>query len=361
MFMTLAAFVLLEVNLRFGVEVSLSTMAERTYGFLGKTVVLITFLFLFYALDIAYVAGGTSIIQVVVTRSGLGDFSSPLIAFFLSFLGFCSLIFGYHIIIAVNRWLMAILLLSYVMLCFFCVSRVDVSNLSHQNWQFALFTLPVMMVSFGFQNLIPSLNNIYEGRIAKMWRVLWLGGVFTLLIYLVWQTLVLGIIPLNGPLGILDTLSSGREAAAALVEITSEPIIGVLTTVFALSAILTSFLAQSLSLVDFLADLLGMDKNIPFERAILCLLVILPSFVVVWINPTLFIKALSFAGGVCAMVLFGLMPALMCYRLRYGKDRDVPGTAFKVVGGRPLLWALASVSIGIIAIELYREIAGVAI
>lgn len=360
-FMTTAAFLLLEVNLRFGVDVSLVTMAERTFGPLAKTVVWITFLFLFYALNVAYITGSAKIVQGLFEQVSGKVFSANLIASLLSLFVVWAILFGYRYVIGANRWLMGVLILSYITLVVFCSPMIHVENLMHTNWGFAIFTLPVMMVSFGFQNLIPSLTDIYGGNPRSMRRVLWGGGFLTLVIYLIWQCVVLGVVPLNGPYGIIDNIAHGREAGTALTAITKQPLIGLFTWAFALSAILTSFLAQSLSLLDFIADGLGMDKDVRFERLILSLLAVGPPFIISLINPNLFLQALSFAGGICAMILFGIMPALMCYKGRYHRNKKNPQTHFRVPGGRGLLVAVIVISFAVIAIELCREIMGISV
>lgn len=359
LFMTTAAFLLLEVNLRFGVDVSLITMTERTLGRFAKVVVWLTFLFLFYALNVAYITGSVGILKGVVQATTGANWSSSALSFLIVACGVWVLLFGYRFVVASNRWLMAVLVLSYAALIFLCAPLVKVQNLVHQNWGFAFFTLPIMMVSFGFQNLIPSLNEGYGGNAKLMQRVLWLGGFLTLFLYLIWQLTVLGTVPLNGPFGILDNIAHGREAASALIAITGRPIIGFFAWTFALSAILTSFLAQSLSLVDFLADGLGMDKGIRFERFMLSLMAVAPPLVVALIRPELFLQALSFAGGICAMILFGIIPALMCYQGRYHKEAKTPASSFRVPGGKPLLFAVITISSFVIIVEICREIMGI--
>jgi tyrosine-specific transport protein len=103
-------------------------------------------------------------------------------------------------------------------------------------------------------------------------------------------------------------------------------------------ALLTSFLAQSLALVHFLGDALksGGEKH---ESVPLVLLALLPPVLFSLFYPEIFFKALNFAGGVCAVLLFGLLPVLMAWKGRYlekqaGREQ-VPG------GKRTLIFLLA--------------------
>src|SRR5688572_4400078 len=57
LFMVVTGLLLLEVNLLFTEEVSIISMAGRTLGKVGQAVGWVCFLFLFYCLMVAYVAG----------------------------------------------------------------------------------------------------------------------------------------------------------------------------------------------------------------------------------------------------------------------------------------------------------------
>jgi tyrosine-specific transport protein len=58
-----------------------------------------------------------------------------------------------------------------------------------------------------------------------------------------------------------------------------------------------------------------------------------PFFLSIW-KPDIFFKALDFAGGICAVVLFGLIPVLMVWIGRY--RMHIP-SAYQIKGGKPVL------------------------
>src|SRR5690606_18043673 len=116
---------------------------------------------------------------------------------------------------------------------------------------------------------------------------------------------------------------------------------------FALFAIVTSFLAQSLSLVDFLADGLKIPK-IGFGRASLVLLTLVPPFAFAFAYPGIFIKALNLAGGFAAVILFGVMPVMMVWVLRYRRNLE---TTHMLPVGRFVLGCILFVAIGIFLLE----------
>jgi tyrosine-specific transport protein len=99
-------------------------------------------------------------------------------------------------------------------------------------------------------------------------------------------------------------------------------------------AILTSFLAQGLTVVHFLADGLKLKNKGTRENPLLCLLAFLPPLVFAFLEPGIFFKALNFAGGVCAIVIFGFFPTLMAYKGRYIMGKK---GAYQLFGGKTLI------------------------
>ena len=118
----------------------------------------------------------------------------------------------------------------------------------------------------------------------------------------------------------------------------------------ALFALLSSFLAQTLALIHFLADALKVKKE-PHENIGLSLLALIPPLILAIIYPNLFLKALNFAGGICAVTLFGILPALMVWKNRYFHNIV---SSYQVVGGKKLLMAILVVAVGIVFFQLYH-------
>lgn len=87
---------------------------------------------------------------------------------------------------------------------------------------------------------------------------------------------------------------------------------------FAFFAIVTSFIGVALSLFDFLVDGLQIKKD-SRGKAIACFLALAPPLFFSLVYPNVFIQALNFAGGFGAVILFGVLPALMAWMGRYSK------------------------------------------
>lgn len=334
LFMTSTALLLLEVNLWIGQEVSLISMADRTMGFVGKALAWVCFLFLFYALGVAYLSGTGELIGDFV-----GDFTGTRVPSWMGSLFICLLFaiflyLGTRAVDIFNRFLMLGLLLTYVALVVIGAPHIQRNYLAHSDWKLAPYVLPVMMISFGFHNLIPSLTTYLKGDLSRLRKTIILGSSVPLVIYLVWEWLILGLIPIEGQGGFRQALTQGDMATQALRAASGSPWIIEIAQYFAFFAITTSFLGNSLSFVDFLADGLKIKKT-PNGKILLCLLVILPPFLLALAYPKIFLSALNYAGAFGAVTLFGILPACMVwvgrYRLKLWQTELVPGGKIVII------------------------------
>lgn len=329
-FMVCTGLLLLEVNLWYGGNINIITMAARTLGRPGKIVSWLVFLFLFYSLMVAYVAASGSLITDFIGAAT----GYHLHAHFGGLL-FC-LLFGVLLYLGTgavdwfNRLLMCGLIISYVSLVAVGFSHVNPELLTHHDWSAVTMVIPAVIVSFGFHNLVPSLTTYFHGDVKSLKWAIILGSAIPLFIYLIWEWIILGIVPLQDFKLALD---QGEIATEALKNAVGVSWVVDVAQVFAFFAIVTSFLSVALSFVDFLADGLNIKKT-PQGKVILALLVLVPPFACALLYPTIFLLALNTAGGFGAVILFGILPALMVWKGRYTQGLN---KAQLVPGGKPLL------------------------
>lgn len=348
LFMAVTGLLLLEVNLWFKEEVNLVTMASKTLGSMGKILTWLLFTFLFYSLMVAYAsASGQLIADALLQLAGI-QISEWMGSLFLSVLFGVFLYLGAAAIDNINRILILGMVLSYCILIGIGALHVRIDLLAHVDWSAAILAIPAMIISFGYHNLIPSLSNYLDRDVKKMRFSILVGSAIPLLIYLIWEWLILGVIPLEGENGFIAALDQGDMATRALRSITGNAWIADLAEAFAFFAIVTSFLSVSLSFVDFLADGLHIRKNAS-GKVKLCALTLAPPFSFSLIYPGIFLKALSYAGAFGAVILFGILPALMVYSGRYLKKFKGP---VLVRGGRVTLCVLVILSVAVVCLEL---------
>lgn len=351
LFMLITSLLLLEANLTVGYHLSLISIAEKTLGKWGKFLCWILFLFLFYSLSIAYIAASGSILQTII--SDLFNLNIP--SWFGSL--FFTVVFGFIVFIGVsqvdyfNRLLMLGLIISYCTLVILGSQHIHFDYLRVQHWQYAVAALPVLVISFGFHNMVPSLAMYMKGDIGRLKRVILFGSLIPFCIYLIWEIVMLGIIPMEGKEGLLCAFDKGDVATSALRAIVGKSWINTVAQTFALFAIITSFLAQTLSLVDFLSDGLKIPK-IKLGRLFLIFLTLAPPFIFAFIYPNIFINALNFAGGFSTVILFGVIPALMVWVLRYQRKEKMK-PLFPL--GKTALIFIILIAFGIFFSEIARE------
>jgi len=129
----------------------------------------------------------------------------------------------------------------------------------------------------------------------------------------------------------------GQTAVAPLKGAVLSSMIVTVGHAFAFFAITTSFLGVTLGLFDFLADSLKIPKK-GVRKLFLAFLTFIPPSLISLINPTAFITALVFAGGIGCALLLGLLPTIMVWMARYRHEgHDGPVQLF---GGKWTLSAL---------------------
>jgi len=330
LFMVCTGLLLLEVNLWYGEEISIITMATRTLGRSGKFVSWFVFLFLFYSLMVAYIAASGSLITDFIGEATGYYWHSNLGGLLFCLLFGLLLYLGTGAIDWFNRLLMLGLIISYMSLVIVGSSRVNSEFLMHHDWSAATLVIPAVIVSFGFHNLVPSLTTYFHGDIKSLKRSIIWGSTIPLIIYLVWEWIILGIVPFQG---FQIARDKGEIATEALRSAVGASWIVDVAQIFAFFAIVTSFLSVALSFVDFLADGLNIKKT-PKGKIILSLLVLGPPLICALLYPTIFLKALNTAGGFGAVILFGILPALMVWKGRYNQNL---GKLQILPGGKPLL------------------------
>lgn len=301
--------------------VNLLSLTEASFGRVGRTVVWVLFSVLFYAVMVAYIIGGASL---------FGDACELFFGGKLPFLGnaflFTACLYavvarGVGHVDLWNRALMVGLAVCYVLLVCFGLPQVHYANLMQASWSQAWVALPILILSFGYHNLVPTLARYLDYDMPKLKRAIIGGSLIPLAIYILWEVVILGLIPPNAGELWARAQSHGDMVNQLLVEAVESNRIVHVTQGFSFFAIVTSFLPVACSFVDFLADAFA-PRTLP-SRRLLTLIVLLPPFLIAVGDPRLFLGALNFAGGTCAVLLFGLLPALMMWKRQRADGRTM--------------------------------------
>jgi tyrosine-specific transport protein len=348
-FMTATALLLIEINGWFYKRVNIISMAEESLGLAGKIISWVLYLFLFYSLLLAYTVASGSIVSSFfseVFSLNVPQYISSL--FFVIIFGFF-IYFGTKPVDFLNRALMFGLILSYLGMLLVGMGKVKLDLLANFRPKYTFFSLPVLITSFGFHNMIPSLTAYMKGDLRRVRITIIGGGLLALCVYLFWEVLTLGIIPFEGSKGIFESYKHGIEGAQVLRYYLTSNAVKTFVEFFAFFAIITSFLAQGLGLTHFIAD--GFKIPQPDKKLWLCFVALFPPFLFAYLYPQIFFKALGFAGGICAVILFGILPVTMAWIGRYKKKLT---SSYHLKGGKSFLLLIGFIALFILIGKLFN-------
>ncbi len=352
-FMTYTALLILEVNLYVDKRgANMIAMAKATLGLPGELLAWAAYLFLLYALTTAYLAGGGPIFnQFLLELTGL-EVPKYLESLPLLFVFGYFVYRGAHTVDWINRMLMVGLVCVYILAVAFLIPHLELPLLTHAVPSLLWVGSSVAATSFGFHIIIPTLTEYLDRDLKKLKSVILIGSAIPLVVYLIWEALVLGIIPLQGPVSITQGFIDGSNGAALLSAYLEEGVLPDLLRVFLLLAIVTSFLGVSTSLTDFLSDGFNIKKT-PIGKISLLFLTFGPPLLIAATDPRAFLTALEYAGAFGVVVLLGLLPALMAWR---GRVRFSKNGTYRAPGGIVALFVSVAISLFVIIIEILQKI-----
>lgn len=321
-FLLLSSFLMVDVNLSLEGEANIISMADKTLGRSGKVVSWVSFLFLLCALNVAFIAGGSKILNDVFPSMP----TSILPILFVMPLAFI-ITSGMNAVDRMNRFLVIGKIgIGYGILVYFVPPHVNTELLTHADLLPLPFMLPIVLQAFGFHTVVPSLVNFLDRDVVKLRWALTVGSLIALVVYIIWEFLVLGVVPVTGEISLASTYMAGDVSTTPLIHLLEAPIISVGAIIFAFLAVATAFLGVSLGLFDFLLDGLKINRS-EKNRYWVYALTFLPPLFFVYTSERIFFVALEYAGALVA-IIFGLIPILMAWRLEehsYWKTRTGKG------------------------------------
>ncbi|XP_050139682.1 uncharacterized protein LOC126615817 isoform X1 [Malus sylvestris] len=312
-------------------SVSLVSMAMRTMGSVGVQIVCWSYIFIHYALLVAYVARSS---EILTNFLGIPLWESATM--FSVLLGGICYFGSQRFIGAVNGVLVSGIIISFAALVAVAGGYLQWDELLKANFQAVPMSIPIIVLSFVYQNVVPVLCTDLEGDLSKVRTAIVTGTSIPLVLFLVWNAVILGTIT-N-----VDMSSDKIMDPLQQLQATNE-VVGPIVEVFSLFAIATSYIGFVLGLSDFLADLFIFGFEYPVlklpggqSRSLPYLMTLAPPVVLSLLDPEIFFKALDFAGTYGVLVLFGIVPAVMSWSDRYSSSSSSVGMKLPqlVPGGR---------------------------
>lgn len=351
--MTFCAFLVLEVNMWLPADSNIISMARSTLGKAGSLVAWVCYLLLFYCLLAAYISSGSDILHSFIAKTGWEApnwFNAALFVFLLGFVVYK----GIQSVDYLNRALMFTKLGAYLILVAFVIAYVDPQRLINGNMQYLVASVTVMITSYGFATIVPSLRSYFNNDVTQLRKVILIGSFIPLVCYIMWDLAIFGSIPTDGDNGLVRMLSSGHSTTdlpKALSFYLNNSWITVFAKVFTSVCVATSFLGVALGMSDFLADGLNVAKK-GQGNIIIYTATFLPPFLISVFYPNAFIMGLSL-GGIFCTVLLVLYPGLMAWSGRYVKNI---ATGYQVMGGKLALIIVFACALAILSVGIFHDL-----
>jgi len=328
--MTSGALLVLEVNLRLPRGANMISMAKQNLGLPGQLIAWITYLLLLYTLLSAYISGGSDVFSGILKQSAL---NIPESITSILFTGLFGLIVyqGIKAVDYVNRGLMFGKLGVYLLLIAIISPHINITHLEGGNVRAITSSIMILITSFGFASIVPTLRDYFQDDIASLRKVIIYGSLIPLICYIAWIGVIMGVISNEGDNGLIALLTSDHATSgltSSLYQALHNPWISGLFSFFTSICMLTAFLGVSIGLFDFLADGLHLDKS-GVQGKLTLTLTFLPPLIVVLFNPGIYLHALSYA-GICCVILLLLLPAIMAW---IGRKKAKANTIILIPGG----------------------------
>lgn len=348
--MTAGALLVLEVNLRLPPGSNMISMAKLTLGLPGQIIAWIAYLFLLYTLLAAYISGGSDVLSGLLLQINV---AAP--AWLCSLLFTC--LFGlviYHgmrTVDYINRGLMFGKIGIYLLLVFIISPHIQLPSLQGGTLTAITSSLMVLITSFGFASIVPSLREYFKDDVSSLRKVILYGSLVPLVCYIIWEAVIMGVIHKEGPNGLVALLNSDHTTSgltSALSIAVHSNWITYFFSFFTSICMITAFLCVSIGLFDFLADGLKLKKTGPQGKLVLSL-TFLPSLGIVLLHPGVYLKALNYA-GVCCVILLLLLPSIMAWKSR--KLATIENNSILVPGGQLSLFLIAATAIYLLTLSL---------
>lgn len=308
-----SALLTVELNLANKETLTIYGLSQKYLNKLGGTLGSLSLMLLFVSLLAAYASGGSSILYEFFDQKF--DTHTLTILFVILFGGWITI--SMKSADYINRLLFIAMIVGFVIIMGSLSSEISIGYLSRKE-PFSLSHLsmiPVLFTTLGVHGSIPSIMKYVGQDRSKIYKIFIIGSGVPLFIYMCWQAIALGIIPLTGD-NSFETIQQSENALGTFVAIlgtqSSNTAFEFLTEFFTFFAISTSFLGVGISLFDFYGEVFG--KTFGKHRITLSMMTFVPSLIIALYVPHAFIFALEFAALALA-VLAILLPCVILYKM----------------------------------------------
>ena len=314
--MLVTGLLLAEVNISMENGSNFSRMAYITLGKPGYFITWFGYLFLLYSLTAAYTVGGGNLIEHILSMISI------YLPFWLNSLIFIIimgvLVFsGTRTVDHANKIFLLLKFIAFFGFFLMVLPNIELNYLNSkvQNPHCVWFSLPILITSFGFHHVIPSLRTYVQSNANALKQAIIIGSIIPLIVYILWVLATLGSVSLNS---FQDIILSGDIAKGIALNY-KKSFIKNFVYGFESIAVTTSFLGVTLGLFDFNRDTYGLRKKSFINKIIISVITFFPPLLFAMYYPNGFKVALGYASIFVAILLIA-MPAAMAWVVRSRKE-----------------------------------------
>lgn len=343
--MTFTALVLAEVNLKMQDGANFIEMTSETLGPIGVGAVWVCYVLLLYSLVAAYTVGGGSLISTTLGSIDI-NLSEKVTGIIFIFLLGIFIYISTRVVDHVNKLMLTGKLLAFFLLIVVLIPHVSTDHLEYQikNPNFIWAAFPILLTSFGFHHIIPTLRTYVNSNKKSLRQAIILGSSLPLVIYLLWIFSTLGSLPVETSTGILGKQSGEITSVIISHFHGSSGYISMISFLFGFFALATSFLGVALGLFDFNRSTYKISGNLHKHKILAFIITFLPAYVYAVMYPDGFKSALGYA-SIFVAVLQVALPMLMLWVVNYRKNKAFVSTSVLTI-------TITTIAIIIIALQI---------
>ncbi|WP_392532007.1 amino acid permease [Nostoc sp. C117] len=335
-------------------SIGLLGIIEKTLGKLGARIASGAYLFMHYALLVAYITqGGEILISAISKLSGVENLLPTWVGtttFTLIFGGIMYL--GREKFIEkLNNAFVGIVIVSFLGLLLLGGGQIKSTQFLIQDWSAVGSAVSVMCVALFYQNVVPVVVTQLEGDVRKIRQSIFIGSLIPLIMFLAWNALILASVSPD----MLHSMSNGKtffDPLQILRDGGAGEWLGVLVSIFSEFAIATSFIGFVYGLLDLFKDIFLVTQGELSGRLPLYSLALFPPMTLGTLNPSIFFTALDYTGTFSISVLGGIIPALMTWKQRQEQKKSNSINQPLVPGGKVTLIVMIAVALALMVKEI---------
>jgi len=221
---------------------------------------------------------------------------------------------GSTVVELVNNGFCLMLFVAFTTLIAVGAPEVSAENLLHLDVASTLSVVPVGVAALVYQNMVPVISNQLGHEEKKVKTALLYGSGIPLLLYIIYDAVILGSVPAVAGAAGLSSMSEGPFSLPGFSDALA---------IFSISAIVTSFIGSIYSVgaeIDgVLAKLEDRFDGIKNKVSSGALTLLPPALIATSGSQDLFLEALG-ASGSLDNALYGLLPVAMAWVARYNLD-----------------------------------------